>query len=86
MCGNKTALDKPKFIQNYVVALASMATMLTKRGSGDHVEGSGNSVVYAFGQCMKDLTADDCHFCVDLAVHRIYDCKILVNGTSAGKV
>ncbi|GFQ08285.1 cysteine-rich receptor-like protein kinase 3 [Phtheirospermum japonicum] len=66
ICRNTTApeSDRPVHVANYLAALNSVTTQFdAHRYYGLATSGTGNNTVYAFAQCMRDLSEDDCNLC-----------------------
>ncbi|KAF7123471.1 hypothetical protein RHSIM_Rhsim12G0042500 [Rhododendron simsii] len=65
ICTNTSAApsDRQVFVANFLAAIDTVTTQVAARGYGGAVNGSGNATVYAFGECMKDLSRNDCDQC-----------------------
>ncbi|XP_052187888.1 cysteine-rich receptor-like protein kinase 3 isoform X2 [Diospyros lotus] len=65
VCSNTSASpsDRQVFVTNFVAALDSLTSLISAEKYGAVVNGSGNTTVYAFGECMKDLFRTDCNLC-----------------------
>ncbi|KAM3706317.1 hypothetical protein ACJW31_03G144200 [Castanea mollissima] len=50
------------------------------------VNGTGNTTVYAFGECMKDLTNIDCDLCFAQCQSQIFKCLPLPKATRGGRL
>ncbi|KAG5520850.1 hypothetical protein RHGRI_033428 [Rhododendron griersonianum] len=65
ICTNTSAApsDRQVFVANFLAAIDTLTPQVAARGYGGAVNGSGNTTVYAFGECMKDLSRNDCNQC-----------------------
>ncbi|GFZ00064.1 cysteine-rich RLK (RECEPTOR-like protein kinase) 3 [Actinidia rufa] len=65
VCTNSTAspLDRQPFVANFLAALEAVTSLVSSQSYGGTVNGSGNTAVYAFGECMRDLSRRDCDLC-----------------------
>ncbi|GFZ21239.1 cysteine-rich RLK (RECEPTOR-like protein kinase) 3 [Actinidia rufa] len=65
VCTNTTAspLDRQPFVDNFLAAVDAVTTLVSAQSYGGAVNGSGNTTVYAFGECMRDLSRSDCDLC-----------------------
>ncbi|KAI8527041.1 hypothetical protein RHMOL_Rhmol12G0045800 [Rhododendron molle] len=65
ICTNTSAApsDRQVFVANFLAAIDTVTPQVATRGYGGAVNGSGNTTVYAFGECMKDLSTNDCNQC-----------------------
>lgn len=55
--------DRQVFVANFLAAMDALSPQVSARMYGTTVNGSGNTTVYAFGECMKDLSQTDCNLC-----------------------
>ncbi|GFZ00062.1 cysteine-rich RLK (RECEPTOR-like protein kinase) 3 [Actinidia rufa] len=64
-CTNSTVspLDRQPFVANFLAARGSVASLVSSQRYGGTVNGSGNTTIYAFGECMRDLSRRDCDLC-----------------------
>ncbi|ERN02723.1 cysteine-rich receptor-like protein kinase 3 [Amborella trichopoda] len=85
ICGNKTALDRPAFTRNFLSALDSLTQQIANQRYATVVQGSNPSTVYAFGQCMNDLSQTDCQLCFSECKTEIYKCVPFQKGTTRGR-
>ncbi|KAK4785067.1 hypothetical protein SAY86_001756 [Trapa natans] len=89
ICTNMTAVgsDRGPFVANFVAALDSLTTQLSSKGYGSVTNGgAGNSSVYAFGECMKDLSQSDCNLCFAQCKIQILRCFPFQQGIRGGRV
>ncbi|GFP97475.1 cysteine-rich receptor-like protein kinase 3 [Phtheirospermum japonicum] len=66
ICSNRTApnSDRQSQISNFSAAVDSITTQAFRQGYGSSTNGTGNTTVYAFAECMKDLSQTDCRLCL----------------------
>ena len=48
--------QRQTFISNFLAAMDSVTPLIATQRYAAVVNGTGNTTVYAFGECMKDLT------------------------------
>ncbi|XP_047317258.1 cysteine-rich receptor-like protein kinase 3 [Impatiens glandulifera] len=62
---NSTAAmaDRQVFVANFLATMDALSPQVSTQMYGTAVNGSGNTTVYAFGECMKDLSQTDCNLC-----------------------
>ncbi|KAL7261146.1 hypothetical protein ACSBR1_006734 [Camellia fascicularis] len=65
ICTNTSAQpsDRQVFVANFLTAIDAVTTLVSAQHYGGAINGSGNTTVYAFGECMKDLSRSDCDLC-----------------------
>ncbi|XP_051122501.1 cysteine-rich receptor-like protein kinase 3 isoform X2 [Andrographis paniculata] len=65
ICGNRTAVpsDRQVYVANFLSAMESLTPQVSRQGYGVAINGTENNTVYAFGECMKDLSRRDCDLC-----------------------
>ncbi|KAL1550859.1 cysteine-rich receptor-like protein kinase 3 [Salvia divinorum] len=65
ICSNKTAPESARllFVPNFLAGMASITPEVARRGHGTVINGTGNDTVYTMGECMKDLSQNDCNLC-----------------------
>ncbi|KAK4762909.1 hypothetical protein SAY86_008677 [Trapa natans] len=87
-CTNRTVVgsDRGPFVANLVASLDSLTTQLSSKGYGSVTKGAGNSSVYAFGECMKDLSQSDCNLCFAQCKIQILRCFPFQLGIRGGRV
>lgn len=65
VCSNITApeSDRAVYVANFLAAMDSISPQVARQQYGAVINGTGNNTVYAFGECMKDLSQNDCNLC-----------------------
>ncbi|CAN6453193.1 unnamed protein product [Victoria cruziana] len=63
VCGNISAKNRTIFVANFLEALDAVTPQINRRRYAQYVTGSTLERVYAFGQCMDDLSQSDCDLC-----------------------
>ncbi|CAM8883671.1 unnamed protein product [Rhodiola kirilowii] len=76
ICTNRTApaAERTPFVANFIAALDAVTPLVSARRFAGVVNGSGNATVYAFGECMKDLSQLDCDQCFAQCKTQILRC------------
>ncbi|KAK1365745.1 Cysteine-rich receptor-like protein kinase 3 [Heracleum sosnowskyi] len=76
ICSNTTAApsDRQVFISNFLASLDTITPLVSTQRYGVVVNGSGNTTVYTFGECMKDLSKSDCNLCFAQCKTQILRC------------
>ncbi|XP_061355013.1 cysteine-rich receptor-like protein kinase 3 [Gastrolobium bilobum] len=88
VCTNKTASmpNRQVFIANFLGAIDSLTSMISRQRYGAVVNGTQNLTVYAFGECMKDLSQSDCNMCLAQCKTQIIRCLPFQKGTRGGRL
>ncbi|XP_023914600.2 cysteine-rich receptor-like protein kinase 3 isoform X2 [Quercus suber] len=65
ICSNRTASipERESFIANYLATMVTATRLVATQRYAAVVNGTGNTTVYTFGECMKDLSQTDCNLC-----------------------
>lgn len=80
------ASARSTFIANFQAAMAAITPIIAVRRSARVIEGSDNaSIVYAFGQCMADLSQSDCDLCFAQCRIQILRCLPFQLTTRSGR-
>ncbi|KAL6969424.1 hypothetical protein U1Q18_029136 [Sarracenia purpurea var. burkii] len=76
ICTNNTAppIDRQPFVANFLAAIDALTPLIASQSYGAAVVGSGNTTVFAFGECMKDLSRNDCNLCFAQVKTQILRC------------
>ncbi|KAK7834315.1 cysteine-rich receptor-like protein kinase 3 [Quercus suber] len=78
ICTNNTASvpQHDTFLQNFFAAMDKVTPLIATQRHAAVVNGStGDTPVYVFGECMKDLTNEDCGVCFAQCKTQIFWCK-----------
>ncbi|KAF3784442.1 Cysteine-rich receptor-like protein kinase 3 [Nymphaea thermarum] len=63
VCGTIQATNRSIFVTNFIAALDAVTPQINRRRYAQFVTDSTVERVYAFGQCMDDLSQSDCDLC-----------------------
>lgn len=85
ICSNRTASqsDRQVYVASFLAAMDSITPLVSQNKFGAVINGTGNNTVYAYGECMKDLSQTDCNLCFARCKTQILRClpfQRLVNG------
>ncbi|XP_024023931.1 cysteine-rich receptor-like protein kinase 3 isoform X2 [Morus notabilis] len=85
ICANTTAStssQRATFIANYLAAMDAVTPLVSRKRFAAVVNGT----VYAFGECMKDLSQRDCNLCFAQCKSQILRCFPFQKATLAGRL
>ncbi|XP_068642107.1 cysteine-rich receptor-like protein kinase 3 [Aristolochia californica] len=87
ICSNRTAStsDRQTFVSNFLAAMDAVTPQISSQRFAKVIEGSRNATVYAFGQCMADLSQTDCDLCFALCKTQILKCVPFQKATRGGR-
>ena len=76
ICSNTSAAnsDRQVFVATFLAAMDSVTPLVSRQRYGGVINGSGNTTVYAFGECMRDLLTNDCNLCFAQCKTQILRC------------
>ncbi|KAM7484213.1 hypothetical protein LguiA_000222 [Lonicera macranthoides] len=76
ICSNTSAAnsDRQVFVATFLAAMDSVTPLVSRQRYGGVINGSGNTTVYAFGECMRDLSTNDCNLCFARCKTQILRC------------
>ncbi|XP_027362827.1 cysteine-rich receptor-like protein kinase 3 [Abrus precatorius] len=89
LCTNRTTPmpQQHVFLTNFYNALEALTALVTRQRYAVVVKGSSQNVtVYAFGECMKDLSKPDCDVCFAQCKTRVLKCSPFQRGICGGKL
>lgn len=88
ICTNRTALsqERPTFVANFLAAVDTLTPLIATQRYAAVVNGTGNNTVYAFGECMEDLTQTDCNLCFAQCKTQVLRCLPFQKGTRGGRI
>ncbi|CAK8561983.1 unnamed protein product [Lathyrus sativus] len=89
LCTNKTATSMPFrkiFISNFLSAMDSLTPLISKQRYAAVSNGAQNAAVYAYGECMRDLSQSDCNICIAQCKTQILSCLPFQKGTRGGRL
>ncbi|KAM4109786.1 hypothetical protein ACJW30_03G146100 [Castanea mollissima] len=88
ICTNKTSPmpQRQTFITNFLAAMDTVTPLIATQRYAAVVNGTGNTSVYAFGECMKDLDNIDCDLCFAQCKTQILRCLPYQRATRGGRL
>lgn len=88
LCTNDTASipQRQTFIANFLAALDTLTPLVSRQKYAAVVNGTGNTTVYAFGECMRDLSQTDCNLCFAQCKTQILRCLPFQKATRGGRL
>ncbi|PIN21113.1 Serine/threonine protein kinase [Handroanthus impetiginosus] len=88
VCGNRTAepSDRQVFVANFLAAMDAISPAVSRQRYGVITNGTGNNTVYAFGECIKDLSQNDCNLCFAQCKTSILRCLPFQRLTKGGRL
>jgi hypothetical protein len=88
LCTNNTASmpERQTFTHNFLAAMDSLTRLIATQRYAAVVNGTGNTTVYGFGECMKDLTQTDCNLCFAQSETQILRCLPFQKTTRGGRL
>uniref|UniRef100_A0A2N9EZQ5 Cysteine-rich receptor-like protein kinase 3 n=1 Tax=Fagus sylvatica TaxID=28930 RepID=A0A2N9EZQ5_FAGSY len=88
ICSNRTA-SKPEFqsfIDNFLAAMNTVTPLIAKQRYAAVTKGTGNTKVYTFGECMKDLSQSDCDLCFAQCKTQVQMCYPFARAIRGGRL
>lgn len=88
VCSNRTSAtsDRQVYVATFLAAMDAISPLVSRQGYGEVVNGSGNNTVYAFGECMKDLSRSDCNLCFAQCKTQVLRCLPFQRLTRGGRL
>ncbi|MBA0834548.1 hypothetical protein Goarm_006892 [Gossypium armourianum] len=88
VCTNTTAsiTARESFVANFLAVMDSFTPLIVRQRYAAVVKGSGDTKVYGFGECMKDLDQGDCNICFAQCKAQIMRCLPFQIGTRGGRL
>lgn len=88
ICTNRTAAapERQTFITNFLAAMDVVTPLIVRQRYAAVVNGTGTTSVYAFGECMKDLSRNDCNLCFAQCKTQILRCLPFQLATRGGRL
>ncbi|KAE8707267.1 Cysteine-rich receptor-like protein kinase 3 [Hibiscus syriacus] len=88
VCTNRTAsiTNRKTFAANFLAAMNTFTPLIVRQRYAAFVNGSGDTKVYAFGECMKDLDQSDCNVCFAQCKAQVLRCLPFQSGTRGGRL
>lgn len=88
ICTNRTATapERQTFIANFLAALDAVTPLILRQKYAAVINGTGNTTVYAFGECMKDLDGTDCNLCFAQCKTQVLRCLPFQRAIRGGRL
>ncbi|XP_023886149.2 cysteine-rich receptor-like protein kinase 3 [Quercus suber] len=88
ICTNKSAAlsERQTFIANFLATMDTTTPLVVTQRYAAVMNGTGNTTVYTFGECMKDLSQTDCDLCFAQSKTRIQYCYPFVRAIRGGRL
>lgn len=88
ICTNRraTAPERQAFIANFLATLDILTPLIFRQKYAAAINGTGNTTVYAFGECMKDLDDSDCNLCFAQCKTQVLRCLPFQLATRGGRL
>lgn len=88
ICSNNTASppERSTFVSNFLASMDAVTPLIASQRYADVVNGTGNTTVYAFGECMNDLSQSDCDLCFAQMKTQILRCLPFQLATRGGRL
>ena len=78
--------QRQTYISNFLAAMNTVTPLIATQRYAAVVNGTGNTTVYAFGECMKDLTKNDCDLCFARCKTQILRCLPFQRAIRGGRL
>ncbi|KAK4402764.1 Cysteine-rich receptor-like protein kinase [Sesamum angolense] len=88
ICSNRTAeaSDRQVYVASFLATMDSITPQVSRQRYGVVINGTGNNTVYTFGECMKDLSQNDCNLCFARMKTQILRCLPFQRLTKGGRL
>ena len=88
ICTNKSAAlsERQTFIANFLATMDTTTPLVATQRYAAVMNGTGNTTVYTFGECMKDLSQTECDLCFAQSKTRIQYCYPFVRAIRGGRL
>ncbi|GMY35586.1 cysteine-rich receptor-like protein kinase 3 isoform X2 [Fagus crenata] len=88
ICSNRTAStpEFQSFIDNFLAAMNTVTPLIAKQRYAAVTKGTGNTKVYTFGECMKDLSQSDCDLCFAQCKTQVQMCYPFARAIRGGRL
>lgn len=88
ICSNNTASppERSTFVTNFLASMDAVTPLIAAQRFATVVNGTGNTTVYAFGECMNDLSQSDCDLCFASMKTQILRCLPFQLATRGGRL
>ncbi|XP_030499566.2 cysteine-rich receptor-like protein kinase 3 [Cannabis sativa] len=89
ICSNNdtaSMAQRRPFITNFLATLEAVSPLIARQKYATVINGTGNTTVYTFGECMKDLSQDDCNLCFAQCKTQILRCLPFQRAVRGGRL
>ena len=89
ICTNRSLssmLEFQSFMANFFATLNTATRLIATQRYAAVVNGTGNTIVYSFGECMKDLSQTDCNLCFAQCKRRSQLCYSFAKAIRCGRL
>ncbi|KAL0336116.1 UNVERIFIED_CONTAM: Cysteine-rich receptor-like protein kinase [Sesamum radiatum] len=88
ICSNRTAeaSDRQVYVASFLATMDSITPQVSRQRYGVVINGTGNNTVYTFGECMKDLSQNDCNLCFARMKTQVLRCLPFQRLTKGGRL
>lgn len=87
ICSDRNASSgRQSFISNFLAAMNDVSPLISSNKYGEVTTGTGSTRVFLFGECMKDLSQNDCNLCFAACKTQILKCFPFQKGTTGGRI
>ncbi|KAF5450267.1 hypothetical protein F2P56_030633 [Juglans regia] len=88
ICSNRTAptAERQTFVASFLESMDTVTPLIATQRYAAVVNGTGNNTVYAFGECMKDLSQTDCNVCFAQCKTQVLRCLPFQLGIRGGRL
>ncbi|KAM7269506.1 hypothetical protein ACFE04_025003 [Oxalis oulophora] len=80
-----TTDERTTFVVNFVASMNAVTPQIARQRYATVVKGTGNTTVYAFGECMRDLDQTDCNLCFAQCKTQMMSCLPFQYNTRGGR-
>ncbi|KAH7570320.1 hypothetical protein JRO89_XS05G0085700 [Xanthoceras sorbifolium] len=88
ICSNRTSSPPQRqiYIANFLATMDVVTPVIARQRYAAVVNGTGNTTVYTYGECMKDLSPNDCDLCFAQCKTQILRCLPFQLATRGGRL
>uniref|UniRef100_A0A2N9EYW8 Protein kinase domain-containing protein n=1 Tax=Fagus sylvatica TaxID=28930 RepID=A0A2N9EYW8_FAGSY len=79
-------LEFQSFMANFFATLNTATRLIATQRYAAVVNGTGNTIVYTFGECMKDLSQTDCNLCFAQCKRQLQLCYPFAKAIRSGRL
>ncbi|XP_021293456.1 cysteine-rich receptor-like protein kinase 3 [Herrania umbratica] len=88
VCTNRTAstTERQTFVSNFLAVMDAVTPLIVQQRFAAVVNGTGDTKVFGYGECMKDLDQSDCNICFAQCKTQILRCLPFQLVTRGGRL